>query len=118
MRLADKERVFQLLLQRCNLVGDMSLAQFEAWFGPLEDVVWDAPASAVDWGEDFWMGFRTFMPHKSCLLGIAFPSCAALVAAACCCCLLGIAFPSCAVECQEPRPSRSACDECLVPGLL
>ena len=35
---------------------------------------------------------------------------------ACCCCPLGIAFPSCAVECQEPRPSRSACDECLVPG--
>ena len=61
VRLADKERVFQLLIHRLNLVGDMSLAQFEAWFGPLENVVWDAPPSAVDWGEDFWMGFRTFM---------------------------------------------------------
>ena len=61
VRLADKERVFQLLIHRLNLVRDMSLAQFEAWFGPLENVVWDAPPSAVDWGEDFWMGFRTFM---------------------------------------------------------
>ncbi len=61
VRLADKERVFQLLIHRLNLVGDMSLAQFEAWFGPLENVVWDAPPSAVDWGEDFWMGSRTFM---------------------------------------------------------
>ncbi len=56
VRLADKERVFQLLIHRLNLVGDMSLAQFEAWFGPLENVVWDAPPS-----EDFWMGFRNFM---------------------------------------------------------
>ena len=48
LRLPTKARVFQLLMEHCNMVGDMSLETFEDWFGDLENIVWLAPPNHID----------------------------------------------------------------------